>query len=409
MNRFFNKTPLISHSEEIHSPLKYSVQLFVVAVLFIMAAVAHGSEKAVNIIYTGSLQGQLEPCGCSPQSDFGGMARIGGWLEEHRNELKPYILVDAGNFAGEDRPQGRLKTEAMLQSFSSIHYDAIALSDRELALPEEYFFPLLQKYTVPIIATLPDYTRSISVTRDSFNITVNTDPAGPLDGSINILLTALTVNEAKHLKGWDIIISAANEEIEEPLKENGTLILSAYPKGKKLGILTIQKTEKGTLTYSHRWQAVGNDLKEKDSVRSVLDDYDRKVAQLMKDRAIPLAGTTFAGAEKCAECHQPFYEQWKNTRHADALASLEEAGKASDPECIVCHVLGLGQEGGFFSRATTPKLANVQCESCHGLNRDHLNDFSPMQPVHEQICKGCHTKENSPEFDYPVYLKKIKH
>ena len=101
--------------------MKHTVLLFLVAVALIAATAAHGSENTLNIIYTGSLQGQLEPCGCSPKSDFGGMARIAGWLEEHKPELEPYILLDAGNFVGEDKPQGRLKTEAMLRSFSSRH------------------------------------------------------------------------------------------------------------------------------------------------------------------------------------------------------------------------------------------------------------------------------------------------
>ena len=389
--------------------MRHAALLFHAAVALMVATAAFGAENTVNIIYTGSLQGQLEPCGCSPKSDFGGMARIAGWLEEHKPELEPYILLDAGNFVGEDKPQGRLKTEAMLRSFSSIHYDVIALSDKERELPEDFVSPLLKKYKVPVISVLPGYNRSIALTRDSFDVNISTDPAVILNDRINILLTGLPVKEVRPLKGWDVIVSAANEEIEEPLQEGGMLILSAYPKGKKLGILTIRKTDMGELNYTYRWQPVGNDLKENKNVRSILNDYDRQVAQLMKDTAIPLAGTTYAGAEKCAECHQPFLEQWESTRHADALASLEDVGKASDPECIVCHVVGYGEKGGFFSRETTPKLANVQCESCHGLNREHINDFSPMRPVKEPVCKICHTKENSPEFDYPVYLKKIKH
>ena len=85
-------------------------------------------------------------------------------------------------------------------------------------------------------------------------------------------------------------------------------------------------------------------------------------------------------------------------------------GKASDPECLRCHTVGFGEEGGFFSFETTPELANVQCEACHGLNREHLTEYAkPLRPVTEKICLKCHTESNSPDFDYEVYREKIIH
>jgi len=59
---------------------------------------------------------------------------------------------------------------------------------------------------------------------------------------------------------------------------------------------------------------------------------------------------------------------------------------------------------------STPELSNVQCEECHGLDRDHLKDYSkPMMPITEAVCLKCHTHENSPEFNYKIYYEKIKH
>jgi hypothetical protein len=382
----------------------WHIVILLLAQFIVMQPNAFATEQKLNIIYTGGLAGQLEPCGCSPKSDFGGIARIAGFLSEPRDTLTPYIIVDAGNFAGEDTPQGRLKTETMIKALGIIKYDAVAIAENELLFPADFVGPLFREQRLPVISEERGYNSSIVLEKDSFIINISTDPGGLMDDRLNILLTGYPVAEVKLFEGWDIIISSAGEELEEPLRVNKTIILSGYPKGKKLGILTVRG--KG---FSHIWQPVGKDLKEDAAVRGVLNDYDTKVAALMKEMEKPPAGSTYAGVEKCTECHQPFYDQWQNTRHPDAFSSLEEVGKDADPECVVCHVVGYREKGGFFSLDATPAFANVQCESCHGLNREHLSDFSPMKPVNRNTCMTCHTKENSPEFDYPVYLEKVKH
>jgi len=145
-------------------------------------------------------------------------------------------------------------------------------------------------------------------------------------------------------------------------------------------------------------------------VRAVLKEYDLKVAALLKEEELkPLSNGQYLGAESCVECHQSFVESWKATRHASAFATLEKAGKSKDPECVVCHTVGFGEEGGFLSLKSTPMLANVQCESCHGPSREHMADFSPMRAVGKDVCLKCHTHENSPMFEYEKYFEKIKH
>jgi len=56
--------------------------MLLIKTLFIMLAViffpvtSSAGEKALNILYTGALQGELEPCGCSPETQSGGLARL---------------------------------------------------------------------------------------------------------------------------------------------------------------------------------------------------------------------------------------------------------------------------------------------------------------------------------------------
>ncbi len=378
--------------------------------MILFSTVSFAEESKLNIIYTGDLQAQLEPCGCSPKSDFGGIARVSGYISAHKEELSPYILLDAGGFSDKDTPQGRLKAEAMLKFFSLMKYDAVAFSENEQSLIDGLFPPLLKKYSVPFISDMSGFTQSVNLSKNTFKINVSADPEGSQSEKLNILLTGLSVSDAGKLKGWDIIITSSGEEIEEPHRIDDMIIVSGFPKGKRLGILTLERDGKGGFNYVHRWQPTGNDIKEDEIARIILDDYDTKVAALLREADKPLPGTTYTGVKECVQCHQPFMEKWKESRHSNAFASLEKVGKSADPECVSCHVVGFGEEGGFFSIELTPELANVQCEVCHGIGREHLSDYSKsMQVVTEKVCLKCHTEENSPEFEYPVYLEKIKH
>ena len=123
-----------------------------------------------------------------------------------------------------------------------------------------------------------------------------------------------------------------------------------------------------------------------------------------------LANSRFVGAETCAGCHQEAYDVWKASGHAHAMATLERKSQQFDNECVTCHVVAF-EKGGFQSLATTPQLANVQCEACHGPGKDHITKpakgFGLMATP--AACMDCHTQPNSPDFNFDTYWPKIKH
>ena len=369
----------------------------------------HG--RSLNILYTGGLDGELEPCGCSPKTDYGGLARISGYISANRKTLSPYLLMDAGNFSGKDTPQGRLKAETLLQSFAAMKYDVIAVQKNEAEFTGNFISSLIEKYKIPFVSNSNHYKLSISKTRNTLHVHVSADPGDIEENQFNILLTDLPLSECKEMQGWDVIITSSGEILEEPLSLNNTIIVTGYPKGKKLGILTLHIGANGKTTgFEHRWQPLGTDIEEDKKIRQILNEYDARVAALLKATKKPLKVTSYLGIAKCAECHQLFVDTWNKTGHARALLSLRNTGKSSDPECLVCHTVGFGEDGGFHSMDTTPGLANVQCEACHGAGRDHLtNYYKPMRQVTEAVCKRCHTKDKSPDFSYKDYLEKIKH
>ena len=70
--------------------------------------------------------------------------------------------------------------------------------------------------------------------------------------------------------------------------------------------------------------------------------------------------------------------------------------------------------GGFIDPDTTPSLMNVQCESCHGAARKHV-ESGGIKPVANanwpsiRMCEQCHTQPHSPGFNFETYWPKIAH
>jgi peroxiredoxin len=124
-------------------------------------------------------------------------------------------------------------------------------------------------------------------------------------------------------------------------------------------------------------------------------------------------GTPYAGSEACRPCHAAIHEEWQRSAHARALATLREAGSGAEPACLRCHVTGLGSLSGYRGRST-PALAGVGCEACHGPGGDHvvapasmaratIYGLAPDCPscLPEATCRACHDPQNDPGFRMP--------
>ena len=142
--------------------------------------------------------------------------------------------------------------------------------------------------------------------------------------------------------------------------------------------------------------------------------YKREV--LREARQVEAADTSkkegphFATATACVACHRQQFARWTFTGHARAHDILKTRGEAENPECLGCHTLGFGQEGGFgeLTPFRLSEYGGVQCEACHGMLAGHPGDKEVRPtPVGPQTCLRCHDPANSPEFDYDVYLRKV--
>jgi hypothetical protein len=121
----------------------------------------------------------------------------------------------------------------------------------------------------------------------------------------------------------------------------------------------------------------------------------------------------YEGSDSCASCHDYEYVEWMNRPHAKAFSTLEKVGSQYDPECVICHVVGMDYESGFISESKTPLLKDVGCENCHGPGSEHNKNPEVLTPISEpnSVCITCHTPEHSNDYagNEEEKLQLIKH
>jgi len=154
------------------------------------------------------------------------------------------------------------------------------------------------------------------------------------------------------------------------------------------------------------------------ALADVFAAYNKFIAEKFDERATnkldSIKDSQFAGADACQGCHKQDYDLWKNSGHAHAMETLIPVEKDRDPECVSCHSLAYGLDGGFLSLKTTPQYAGIQCENCHGPRRDHISNPAAKDPreksvAPKDVCTTCHFNPHSSQFRYEIYWPKIKH
>lgn len=124
------------------------------------------------------------------------------------------------------------------------------------------------------------------------------------------------------------------------------------------------------------------------------------------------------GSKSCQDCHDEEYERFqKYSKKAHSWESIELMRSNLKPAelrgCYECHTTGYGQPGGFESIETTPHMADVGCETCHGPGFDHVDsggdpELIQLTPTPEQ-CETCHSEERIGDFDFKPLIHSGAH
>ena len=179
-------------------------------------------------------------------------------------------------------------------------------------------------------------------------------------------------------------------EISSVSRAEGSMIVKWF------GIQGPYQVQRGSSVAPESWEAIGGPTYDTTATMSL--DGGMGIVRIQG------SAPNYAGWAACQGCHRSAYTNWIHTAHFRAFTTLKEIKQDSNPQCLPCHTVGFGLNGGFVDWETTPLLAGVQCENCHGPSANHVADFTdlsvrPSVTIAAEVCGGCHTDAHHPTFD----------
>ena len=407
---------------------------------------------AVTLIYSGNLDGELEPCGCSAEGDFGGLRRRATLIERVRTENPDAFVLSAGGLISGFAANGHLTNEYILKGFALLGYDAIGLQWNDLQYGDEFlkepalpwvasnwhddqisherlvshgghtlaFFTWLDPKIAPQQNMLGDHSQVV----DDAAALRKAVAQAKRDGAVTVLTTTLPLKDAQQflpLQDIDVLMIRAKYEIYgDPQLIGKTLVLQAGSRGMRIGRVDLELDGQGKIAkWHHQVIPLPKTVPNSPRLEKWYAEYNAHVKenyrQLVALRKAQADGKTpFVGAEACKECHDDAYAAWSNSHHSKAFSALEDVNKSFDPDCLQCHTVGFNKPGGFIDMDATASLINVQCESCHGAAREHVASGGSTPVANdgwkpEEMCAQCHTQPHSPSFDFNQYWPRIAH
>ena len=407
------------------------------------------------LLFTGNTQAQLEPCGCFI-GQSGGLPRRAKAISHIRENGFSPVVVDLGgiqpsqppimkthSFEADDlstdtavlmRDQHRVQTT--LTAMEMMGYDAFFPYDAEIDILQNrevdrsFTFldsDLTNDSNTSLIKTVggkrialvtfdlkaPTEIQSVSEHLNSllFEIQANSDFIVGLSHASPEVNRVL----AREHPSFSAILSPYEGETE---KIGDVLLAYCSSKGKTLGAVLL--TEKAVdISFQVQQITLTEHVSEDRDVRKLLDKFYRQVATAPQLQTIshrlfssePFEQdnkNSYIGSQACQECHQKEFTQWSHSSHAVAFNTLRTVGREYYPECVTCHVTGLGYDSGYqIGNPGRGHLVDVGCETCHGPGKQHV--YTPLkenirEQVSEKVCMACHTPEHSPGFDQFVEL-----
>lgn len=443
-----------------------AMSILLLAVLVSGAAPAPVATMAdpehLIVLSTTDVKGKTSPCGC--HTPKGGLARRAAYIDSMRAEHGQMIVVDAGGFF----PEVELQKDAgpfTLRLMKQLGTDAAGVGERDLRFGYAFLRDNAKAAGMPLLcanlydkasgrpAFAPSLIKKVgNVTVGVFGVITAKADLGPGRDSLRVedpLPAAARAVEDLRKRGATVIVmlsqlgkiegedlAASVDGIDAvilgrdvTLVERGRLIkhtIAAYggDQGWYVGLTKLTLDAKHAVVSSENEMSmlgpeVPTDEKVLTQVKAFEDQLNERLRAHEHEEAVrqnlAVADDAedqpdhYIGAELCARCHSKEYTQWQGTPHAHAWATLVAQKKDATPECVKCHVLGYQKVGGFRTGDDAPRLANVQCESCHGMGTQHESMKSALAPVSELTCRGCHDGTSSPTFDFAVYRPHILH
>lgn len=399
-----------------------------------------GKPSAV-IAFSGQQRGYLEPCGCSPEFQKGGLARRAGFLKTLHEKKWPVVLADLGGLL-DDRSrepdgkfmagpqQGHAKLQTALEAMHRMRYAVYNLGPEDIEVQDGFLglMGLLANIDNPPLPRILSANLEVDVVfeeqglsyphrliefpgvRDRIafigvvgakykdrmadqNLGAWQPPEAVIDPALRRLVRESAYQVlmfygdledakriAKRFPELDLIIHAsdAEEPSRDPVMVDKTMLVSVGSKGKYTGVVGLFPREPRL-----RFELVPLDdrFEEDKTVRELLDkDYIARLENLHLVENAPkrnISGLEFVGSEKCGQCHEKVYEFWKTTRHSHALETLVN-----------------GYVDTKTGKAIAPgKHHNPECVSCHTTGFFYQTGYDGTEATKHlggNGCENCH-------------------
>jgi hypothetical protein len=461
------------------------------------------SGQKIQIFYNNDNNGYLEPCGCR-LSPIGGMDRRWNGMKAFPDEGR--IFVDAGNLLFKSTsaseyfvPQWFEQARGVIEAYNLLGATAVAPGSTDFALGLAEFKHLAKEARFPFLsANLYERSTGKRLLQDRIIVERKGKKIGifgifhprlPLPAELEARDPVAAAREAvRQLKaeGADFILALAHQGLEfDQALANAVpainMIVGAHSQSflqipEEVGdTLIVQLSNQGQLLGMVEYDATSLPKNRTQFVVADLDDnYKQGPSGLANPMPALLAVTNIRMQEanrkldekiwkahqgkapgfqtflSCRDCHGPQAEFQEKRRHAAAFLTLMARDKERNLDCVKCHSVGMGKEGGFrtmneafvdsagapvkleaMKKALGPdfppkgtdyrkspeliqphvarwiasmkkadikkSFVSVQCENCHGPRPDHpFGGNSSSGKVYANACLSCHTKEQMP-------------
>ena len=378
----------------------------------------------------------------------------GVWSEE-----RPMLMVDGGDLFGSRNKNEKYQSTFLAEMTSEFGYDAIALGERDLNYGLPFLLEMIEKFDLPFINAnvrsgktgeliLPEFVvversgikfgivsvldprhKIISMSAEDEVFQVE-EPVAVLRDLLPrlreqadsiILLSHLgeqgTEELLKEVTGIDMcVIGHTSRNINAERVINDTAVFAAAFEGRYIGRanLFIDDVDGRVMAIDVGITALNDKIENDEEMLARVEKYKGDLLEFKTAKRAEYPRTmgsdkeSYLGDRACMACHEDAWKVYLNSPHRSAFASIRNKGQSFEPECLSCHTTGYQFKNGYSDESPFNKLANVQCEACHGYGSEHARDNKWVAQAKDS-CTLCHDQKNSPEFDYAFYWDKIKH
>lgn len=387
-------------------------------------------KPELALVFTGDLEGYLEPCGCAGlENQKGGLRRRFTFLNELRAKGWPVVAMDLGGQEKRFGEQAELKFDFALRALAKMGYAAVGIGEQDLRMDPLSIVINLDEKTNPLVSAnvgIIDFNsgfsqryriveaggKKIGITsvlgkkaiarfKSAADLTL-LEPYQAIPEILPKLLAAkcdqlvlmayADQDEAEDLArrfpefNWVVPAHTADEPPSTPEKIKGTknsYLIEVGHKGMYAVVVGLYKS--GPTPFRYQRVPLDHRFADAPEMDAMHVEYQKRLETLGFDglglKATPhTSGDKFVGSKVCGDCHTAATEVYINTPHFHATETLVKLTppRHFDPECLSCHATGWDPQryfpftSGFLGLEETPELVGNGCENCHGPAARHV-------------------------------------